>query len=135
MLINFSTTAAGDWGFNGGVIVHEYTDAAGGVVMNSELDSASTLNDEVYKVKIYPNPFRDYVTFDINNTSNANRISADIYDITGRLALRQEFDYMSAGQNTIQVKTSGSNMPVGMYVMSIKVNGKPVSVRQIYKQP
>ncbi len=135
VLINFSTTAAGDWGFNGGVIIHEYTDAAGGVVMNSELDSASAMNDEVYKVKIYPNPFRDYVTFDINNTSNANRISADIYDITGRLALRQEFDYMSAGQNTIQVKTSGSSMPAGMYVISIRVNGKPVSVRQIYKQP
>ncbi|MBL7696504.1 MAG: fibronectin type III domain-containing protein [Chitinophagaceae bacterium] len=134
VLINFSTTADADWGFNAGVIVYEYTDGTGGVVLNSQLDSASNLDDELYKVKIYPNPFRDYVAFDINNTSNANRVTAELYDLTGRLALRQEFDYMSTGFNTILVKTSGVNMPVGMYVMSVKVNGKPVAVRQVYKQ-
>lgn len=135
VLINFSTTANGDWGFNAGVIIHEYTDATGGVVLNSELDSASALQDESYKIRMYPNPFNDVINVDINNNSPSNRITADIYDINGRLALRQEFDYLSAGFNTIAVKTTGANMPVGMYVMSIRVNGKLVSARQIYKQP
>ena len=134
VLINFSTTAEGDYGFNAGVIIHEYTDATGGVVMNSELDSASALQDESYRIRMYPNPFNDVINVDISNNSISNRITADIYDINGRLALRQEFDYLSAGFNTIAVKTTGANMPVGMYVISIRVNGKLVSARQVYKQ-
>ena len=135
VLLNFSTTADGDWGFNAGVIIHEYTDATGGVVLNSEVDSAYDLQDDLYNIRMYPNPFNDVINVDINNTASSNRITADIYDMNGRLAVRQEFDYLSAGQNTIAVRTTGANMPVGMYVMSIKVNGKLVSARQIYKQP
>ena len=135
VLINFSTTADGDWGFNAGLIIHEYSDATGGVVMNSALDSSSVLLEELYRIKMYPNPFRDVINADINNNSSANRITADIYDMNGRLAMRQEFDYLSAGYNTIAVRTSGTTMPVGMYVMSIRVNGKIVSTRQLYKQP
>jgi hypothetical protein len=134
VLINFSTTADGDWGFNAGVIIHEYTDAAGGVVINSVLDSAGN-SDQLYKIRAYPNPFNDYVNIEINNNSNANRISAEIYDMTGRLAMRQEFDNMSVGYNTIVMRTTGANMPVGMYVMTIKINGKPVEVRKLFKQP
>ena len=103
--------------------------------MNSALDSSSVLLEELYRIKMYPNPFRDVINADINNNSSANRITADIYDMNGRLAMRQEFDYLSAGYNTIAVRTSGTTMPVGMYVMSIRVNGKIVSTRQLYKQP
>jgi hypothetical protein len=133
VLINFSTTADGDWGFNAGLIIFEYNDAAGGVVLNSQLDSSSVLQEELYRIKMYPNPFRDIINVDINNNSSANRITADIYDMTGRLAMRQEFDNLSAGYNTIAVRTSGVNMPVGMYVMTIRVNGRIISSKEIYK--
>jgi poly(3-hydroxybutyrate) depolymerase len=134
VLINFTTTAEGDWGFNSGLIIFEYTDASGGVVLNSELDSSSVLQEELYRIKMYPNPFRDVINVDINNNSSANRITADIYDMTGRLTVRQQFDYLSAGYNTLAVRTSGANMPVGMYVMSIRINGRIVSTKEIYKQ-
>lgn len=55
--------------------------------------------------------------------------------MTGRLAIKQEFDNMSVGYNTIVMRTTGASMPVGMYVMQIKVNGKPVEVRKLFKQP
>jgi hypothetical protein len=54
--------------------------------------------------------------------------------MTGRLAMRQEFDNLTAGYNTIAVRTSGVNMPVGMYVMTIRVNGRIISSKEIYKQ-
>ena len=135
VLINFTTTADGDWGFNAGVIIHEYNDAAGGVVLNSTVDSTSLLLEELYKVRMYPNPFRDVINVDINNNATGNRITADIYDMTGRLALRQDFDYLSAGFNTIAVRTGGANMPVGMYVMTVRVNGRIVSTQQVYREP
>lgn len=134
VLINFSTTADGDWGFNSGVIIYEYTDGAGGVVLNSELDSSSVLQEELHRIKMYPNPFRDIINVDINNNSSANRISADIYDMNGRLVMEQQFDYLSAGNNTLAVKISGVNMPVGMYVISIRINGRIVSTKQLLKQ-
>jgi pimeloyl-ACP methyl ester carboxylesterase len=134
VLVSFSTSADGDWGFNAGIIVHEYTDGTGGVVLNSEVDSTSTLEEELYRIKMYPNPFNDVINVDINNNSSANRITAEVYDMTGRLAMRQDFDYLSAGYNTIAVRTSGTNMPVGMYVMAIRINGKIISTKEIYKQ-
>lgn len=134
ILVNFSTSVDGDWGFNGGLLVEEYTDAAGGVVLNSVVDTSSNALEELYRIKMYPNPFNDVINVDINNNSPSNRISAEIYDMTGRLTLRQQFDYLAAGYNTIAVRTAGANMPVGMYVMAIKVNGKTISTREVYKR-
>lgn len=134
ILVNFSTSVDGDWGFNGGLLVEDYSDGAGGVVLNSVVDTSSNALEELYRIKMYPNPFNDVINVDINNNSPSNRISAEIYDMAGRLTLRQQFDYLSAGYNTIAVRTAGANMPVGMYVMAIKVNGKTISTKEVYKR-
>jgi hypothetical protein len=135
VLITFTTSADGDWGFNAGMIVHEYTDATGGVVLNSTVeDTTANLDDDTYNVKLYPNPFTDLITIDINNTGSSNIITAELYDITGRLALRQQFDYLGVGYNVLTMRTSGTNMPTGMYILSVKVNGSPVKVGKVYKK-
>ena len=131
LLIDFSTTAAAQWGFNGGLIIYEYSDAQGGTALfmsNSALDNTRTnaipvLNE--YKVKVYPNPFSDIMNIDFNNSSAANKISAEIYDITGRLVLKQLYNSMPAGQNTLRLNgiRSGIN---GVYILALKINGKIV---------
>ena len=43
-----------------------------------------------YKVKVYPNPFSDIMNIDFNNPVNGSKVSAEIYDLTGRLVYETE---------------------------------------------
>jgi fibronectin type 3 domain-containing protein/pimeloyl-ACP methyl ester carboxylesterase len=132
LFIDFSTTAAGLWGFNAGIIIQEYSDPQGASILymsNSTLDSsattaAATVSNE-YKVKIYPNPFSDIMNIDFNNPSASNKISADIYDLNGRLVYRQNYSSMPAGANTLRLNGIRSNGN-GVYIVTLKVNGRIV---------
>ena len=131
LLIDFSTTAAAQWGFNGGMIIYDYSDAQGGTTLymsNSTLDSTTTtavpvLNE--YKVKVYPNPFSDIMNIDFNNPVNGSKISAEIYDLTGRLVLRQNYSSMPAGHNTLRLNGIRSNTN-GVYIVALRINGRIV---------
>lgn len=131
LLIDFSTTAATQWGFNGGLIIYDYTNAQGGTALymsNSIVDNITNTVFPVvnkYKVKVYPNPFSDIMNIDFNNPSAGNKISAEIYDLTGRLVLRQHYSSMPAGQNTLRLNGIRSNNN-GVYIMALKINGKIV---------
>jgi large repetitive protein len=132
LLIDFSTTAAAQWGFNGGLIIQDYSDAQGASLLymsNSTLDSANTtialpVRDE-YKVKVYPNPFSDIMNIDFNNPVASNKVTAEIYDLTGRLVMRQHYSSMPAGQNTLRLNGIGSNVN-GVYIVALRINGKIV---------
>jgi hypothetical protein len=133
LLIDFSTTLAGQWAFNSGIIIQEYTDTKGGSVLymsNSEVDTSATnalsqpqIN---YKVRVYPNPFTDFMNLDFYNPSNANRISAEVYDLNGRLVHRQNFGNISAGSNTLRINPLQTAHRSGMYIVALKINGKIV---------
>jgi fibronectin type 3 domain-containing protein len=131
LLINFSTTAAAQWGFNGGLIIQDYSDAQGSSILymsNSTLDSTTTtavpaVNE--YKVKIYPNPFSDLMNIDFNNPVASNKVTAEIYDLTGRLVMRQHYSNMPAGQNTLRLNNVRSDIN-GVYVVALRINGKIV---------
>ena len=43
------------------------------------------------KNRMYPNPFGDDITMDFNNIAGTNKVSAFVYDITGRLVFRQDY--------------------------------------------
>ncbi len=130
MILDFSTTAAGQWAFNAGIIIQEYSDANGGTTQymsNTVLDSATTIArvTDDFKVKIYPNPFNDNMNIDFNNPSGISKISTEIYDLTGRLVYRQNYSSMPAGANTLRlngIRTNGN----GVYIVALKVDGKIV---------
>lgn len=128
--MDFSTTAAAQYGFNGGVIIEEYTDSQGGVVTNSTLDTAG-INEIVpllpgYNVIVYPNPFNDVINLDFNNASASDRISAEVYDLTGRLIAKQEFNSLPAGHNTIRLTGIERGRNTSLYLVALKANGKIV---------
>ncbi|HUQ67504.1 MAG TPA: fibronectin type III domain-containing protein [Flavitalea sp.] len=131
LLIDFSTTAIAQWGFNGGLIIQEYSDAQGRSTLymsNSTIDSNTTVAVPVsneYKVKIYPNPFSDIMNIDFNNSVNGSKVSADVYDLTGRLVMRQNYSNMPAGLNTLRLNGIRSGMN-GVYIMALRINGKIV---------
>ena len=131
LLINFSTTAAAQWGFNGGLIIQDYSDVQGASILymsNSTLDSTTTTAvpaSDNYKVKIYPNPFSDFMNIDFNNPVASNKVTAEIYDITGRLVMRQHYSSMPAGQNTLRLNNVRADIN-GVYIVALRINGKIV---------
>ena len=137
IFVDFSTTAIAQWAFNAGIIVEEYDDPVGGSVLylsNSRLDTsgAAVVPADPYKIKVYPNPFSDLVNVEFNNPEYDNRISAEVYDINGRLVHRQEYGKLPAGRNMLKIssiRSAGS----GMYFVSLKVNGKTVQVMKMLR--
>jgi fibronectin type 3 domain-containing protein len=138
LLLDFSTTSNAAYGFNGGLIIMEYSDAAGGAVTNAVLDS-TTMYDNVAQANddanmhVYPNPFLDVINLDFFNKSAGDRISAEVYDLTGRLVLRQEFSKLPAGKNLLQLRNIEVNKATSLCLVALKVNGKIVQTAKMIR--
>ena len=147
MILDFSTTDAAAYGFNGGVIIEDYTDAqASGIASNSVLDSAvlstGVRNEENLRagrsaatsvVKMYPNPFNDYINLDFNNSSANNKVSIEVYDLSGRLSYRRMVGKLPEGGNTLRLGAAEAGMNTGVYIVTLSVNGKSIQANKIVR--
>ncbi|HLA53182.1 MAG TPA: T9SS type A sorting domain-containing protein, partial [Flavitalea sp.] len=149
VVMDFSTTADAVYGFNAGIIVQDYTVPLGGSSLNianfSTLDpSITAINPATPAVvaqaaqgkntgKMYPNPFTDFLNVDFNNSDASNKISVDVYDLSGRLAYRQNFGQIARGANTLRLSASDASMNTGVYIVTINVNGKAVQASKVIR--
>ncbi|MEO8583713.1 MAG: T9SS type A sorting domain-containing protein, partial [Flavitalea sp.] len=146
--LDFSTVAAANYGFNGGILIEDYTDVQGGTNNNLVLDTTGMYSmltpSQANKAKaaalavstngrMYPNPCTDFINIDFNNSAENNRISADIYDLSGRLSYHKEYGNLPAGNNTLRISTSESAMTTGVYMVTLNVNGKVVQANKVIK--
>lgn len=128
--LDFSTSALADWGFNAGVLIEEYSDAQGGSVMTSQLDSIPAEN--IRSISVYPNPFSGRFSINFDNTTPTSMISAEIYDLSGRLLLRKNYNQLPAGMNvlTLNAPSNGRNV----YFLALKVDGKVVHTKKLIQE-
>jgi pimeloyl-ACP methyl ester carboxylesterase len=137
LLLDFSTTANALYGFNGGIVIMEYSDASGGTVQNSTLDEqAGTTVTPVtpdYNVKVYPNPFNDLVNLEFNNDAAGNRVSADVYDLTGRLVYRRDFNGLAPGRNILVLNGIEQTKNTSVCFVTLKVNGQLVQTVKLLR--
>ncbi|RYF45163.1 MAG: T9SS type A sorting domain-containing protein, partial [Chitinophagaceae bacterium] len=153
ILLDFSTIEAAAYGFNGGFIIEDYSASLGsgsGLASNSMVENAPmVIRDEngnqdnsastarnanaASVVKMYPNPFTDYVNVDFNNTSANNNISLEVYDLSGRISYRRNIGKLPEGGNTIKLGAVESGMKTGVYVVTLSVNGKTIQANKIMR--
>ena len=149
VVMDFSTTADALYGFNAGIIVQDYSVPLGGSSLNianfSTLDpSIAAINPATPAVvaqaadgkntgKMYPNPFIDFLNVDFYNADASNKISVDVYDLSGRLAYRQNFGQIARGANTLRLSASDASMNTGVYIVTINVNGKAVQASKVIR--
>jgi chitodextrinase/poly(3-hydroxybutyrate) depolymerase len=148
VLIKFSTTATAAYGFNGGVIIHDYNDAQGGSVPNAanftnqtgRLMLFGTPDTDVpveatvaanANARMYPNPFSDFINLDFFNKDAGSNVSVDLYDLSGRLAYRRSFGKLPAGFNTLRISAAEGSLKTGVYVVSLNINGKSVQANKM----
>jgi chitodextrinase len=147
MTLDFSTTEAAAYGFNGGVIIEDYSDpqTSSGVSSNSIVEPLEAQNKqdaatgaaaraaEASIVKMYPNPFNDFVNLEFNNASASNNISIEVYDLSGRLSYRKMVGKLPVGGNTIRLGGTESGMNTGVYIVTLSVNGKSIQANKIVR--
>lgn len=129
VLLNFSTTAISDWGFNGGLVIQDYTDAQGGTVMTSVLDE---IPEERKPISVYPNPFSSQFSISFFNNSATDRVTAEMYNLNGSLVWRHNYNQLPAGQNMLLINKplAGRNV----YLLALKVNGKVVHTSKMIQE-
>jgi hypothetical protein len=137
LLLDFSTTANAAYGFNGGIVIMEYTDGSGGTVQNSTLDEqqADIILPTVpnYNIIAYPNPFNDIVNLDFTNDAAGNRISTEVYDLAGRMVYRKDFNNLPAGRNILVLNGIEQTMNTSVCLVALKVNGKVVQTIKLLR--
>ena len=147
VLLNFSTTDAAGNGYNSGIIIDSYDDVNGGGVLNApnnndlernvvfeEGDARPTVvTAEEQDVRIYPNPFKDFVNLDFYNKAGAKTASVEVFDITGRLVHRQVYGSLPEGYNTIRLTAAEGRLETGVYMLTLKVDGKVIKTGKLIK--
>ncbi|WP_315815200.1 T9SS type A sorting domain-containing protein [Paraflavitalea speifideaquila] len=146
LLLDFSTTKEAAYGFSAGLVIASYDDAPeGGTVLNRSnkqpITRTSSVAGETARAntspitggRVYPNPFIDQINLDFNNTAADNHVSVDVYDLSGKLVFRKGFGKLAAGYRTLRVATGHANLPTGIYLVTLNVNGKPVQVNKMIK--
>lgn len=140
LLLDFSTTQAAQWAFNAGIVIQEYSDASGGSILyttNSVLDSSGASNRTAveYRFKVYPNPFRDGLRIEFYNPEASDKISAELYDLSGRLVYRRQFPGAPRANNVLRLENLRLGDKSGVYIVVLKVGGKAVGSLKMLKAP
>ena len=133
VLLDFSTTAAADWGFNGGIVIEDYTDSQGGVVQNAVLDPLTDSVALQTTASVYPNPFNDVITIDFSNATSNSTVSAELYDVYGRLIGGRQYNGLPAGHNNLIFSIGNEKLPKGIYFLTLKVNEKSFRTIKLLK--
>ncbi|RYZ47528.1 MAG: T9SS type A sorting domain-containing protein, partial [Sphingobacteriales bacterium] len=137
MLLTFSTTAEAAYGFHAGVTIDDYNDGTiPPVVLPNDQVLEAPSEGDLYGLKnrMYPNPFASAITVDYNNTTGNSKVSAMIYDITGRIVYRQEFSNLVSGFNQLRLKTGSLKAGSKAFMVVISANGKILMSNKMIKE-
>jgi hypothetical protein len=84
------------------------------------------------RIRIFPNPFTDHVSFDLSGLKLQDQPVLRIYDLYGRLLVEEK----TGGEQMVSWQgkdRKGSEMPPGLYIYAVKVNGE-IHTGKIMKQ-
>jgi hypothetical protein len=77
----------------------------------------------VASTNVYPNPFNDKVSIDIDLKTNAT-VSFELVDITGRTIIMENKGNLSTGKHSLELNNGLSNLADAAYFLMIHVNEK-----------
>ena len=89
----------------------------------------NSVEDEIIEsqLKVYPNPFRDYVNIKLN-LLNSSDVVIEIYDLLGKNISQLADTYLPSGSHSFTL--SSESLVNGMYILSVKIGDVKLS-RQI----
>ncbi|HXS37426.1 MAG TPA: PA14 domain-containing protein [Flavipsychrobacter sp.] len=89
--------------------------------------SGITINSDGL-VSAYPNPFTDHFTLSLANLQKGNnKVQVAVYDITGRMVYKNEYDDLNAGNNNIRIDANKNFDKPGIYLVKVFFKGTGTS--------
>jgi len=82
----------------------------------------------------YPNPFNESFNIAFDNPAGTDKVTAEIYDVTGKLVYSKYFGNISAGKTILTMDTGGKQLVAGVYFVRLDVKGRPRKVIQLMKR-
>ncbi len=82
----------------------------------------------------YPNPFTGKFNIAIDNPAGTEKVTATIYDVTGKLVHSKYFGNIAAGKTILTMDTGGKQIVAGVYFLQLDVKGRPRKVIQLIKR-
>jgi len=110
-------------------IWRDHTTDYGGT--GNTLLSTSDTTGKISKVMVFPNPVKDFTTFNITTAEKGNT-KINIYDQNARLVKSIEKQHLPIGQNSIT--TDLSDLKTGVYTFNIEYNGTKTKGQQLIKK-
>jgi hypothetical protein len=131
-------TPASQFGLIGALIIGAYTPSVSTVIpalpaqslqqtLGGTTNAIATAANA--KIKAFPNPFHDNFTLVVPSQSSCS-VEVLLYDISGKLVYKNEFENIQKGSNTLRIRT-GSNLTAGVYT-AVVINADTKTTR-IYK--
>lgn len=88
-------------------------------------DSELITNGTLQKVEIYPNPAQQVLR--VNLAESKEKSAVSIYDVNGKLVLTQQL-------TSLKTELNISGLTAGIYLVSVRSNGKEITTTRILKQ-
>lgn len=90
------------------------------------ISGINTVNSD--DILVSPNPVNDFVNISLTMASACD-IKVNIYDITGKLVISKDAEYLSAGKNNIQLNVS--NLSSAQYIYEVVTNTEVIKGKLI----
>lgn len=94
------------------------------VKMSNLVTSIEELKTDEQSLSIYPNPAADLTTVSIDLSESKN-VSLEVFDITGKLMMQENFGQMAKGSQMINVNVS--DFAEGFYLMNLRLNNEVIT--------
>ena len=98
----------------------------------STLGDCGSRDGNAVSLKIYPNPFVDYIIADVTLPENSN-VSFLVYDRFGQLVKTERHD-IAAGSTALNIQLSNGDMGTGIYFLRTYINGSFYSAEKLLKK-
>jgi len=86
------------------------------------------------KLRLYPNPFKDKVTIDLNPELKGKNLTLNIYDLTGKLITANSINVNTTSIAWDATDKQGRKLPAGIYVLRITDGNIMISQKAILLQ-
>jgi hypothetical protein len=102
--------------------------ANAGTITDADIMIINTVREN--NLKVYPNPVIDNTTLDITITRANSKLLIIITDMQGKIVYKNE---LVATQNNIKEKINMSNLPKGIYAVTVYFNEKEKQTLKVIK--
>lgn len=85
--------------------------------------------------KAYPNPFNQQFSVAFHNSTAANHVRIEMFDLSGKMVQSNEYSKLPAGDNRIAFDLGkDKQLKSGMYVVRLSINGIPSTIWKMVKE-